>query len=71
MGRRVVSKGRDKLREPSLDLRRRIRQVPDHQEVFLVPDSQISIIVEVLQRVAPDGDFEAAKFGGFSITPVK
>ncbi|KAF7304712.1 hypothetical protein MKEN_01185300 [Mycena kentingensis (nom. inval.)] len=28
-----------------------IRQIPDNQEVFLYPDSSVSIIVEVLQRV--------------------
>jgi len=39
-----------------------IRQVPDNQEVFLYPDSQISIVVEVLQRVAPNDDAGAAKF---------
>ena len=71
MGRCVVSESRNKLCEPSLDLGRRIRQVPDHQEVFLVPNSQISVIVEVLQRVAPNGDLEAAKFSGFSIPLVK
>jgi len=71
MGRCVVSESRNKLREPNLDLGRGIRQVPDHQEVFLVPNSQISVIVEVLQRVAPNDDLEAAKFGGFSIQLVK
>jgi len=71
MGRCVVSESRDKLRESSLDLGRRIRQVPDHQEVFLVPNSQISVIVEVLQRVAPNDDLEAAKFGGSSIPLAK
>jgi len=39
-----------------------IRQVPDNQEVFLYPDSPISIIVEVLERVAENDDEEAAKF---------
>jgi len=38
------------------------RQVPDTQEVFVYPDSQISIIVEILQRVAQNDDLEAAKF---------
>jgi hypothetical protein len=28
-----------------------IRQVPDTQEVFIYPHSNISIIVEILQRV--------------------
>ncbi|KAG6866082.1 hypothetical protein C0991_008834 [Blastosporella zonata] len=36
-----------------------IRQVPDSQEVFLYPDSDISIIVEVLQKVEPS-DFKDA-----------
>jgi len=37
------------------------RQVPDTQEVFLYPESGISVVVEVLQRVAPDDIVEAAK----------
>lgn len=53
------------LREPSLEPGRQIRQVPDNQEVFLYPDSSISIIVEVLERVAENDDEEAAKFGVF------
>lgn len=39
-----------------------IRQVPDTQEVFLYPDSSISIIVEILQRVDPPDFHDAAKF---------
>jgi len=39
-----------------------IRQVPDNQEVFLSPDSAISIIIEILERVEPDGNHEAAMF---------
>ncbi|KAI0340604.1 Mog1p/PsbP-like protein [Trametopsis cervina] len=39
-----------------------LRQVPDTQEVFLYPESSTSIIVEVLERVAPDDATEAAKF---------
>jgi len=39
-----------------------LRQVPSTQEVFVYPDSQISIVVEVLQRVPPNDDVEAAKF---------
>lgn len=30
-----------------------LRQVPDTQEVFLYPDSGVSIIVEILQSVEP------------------
>jgi hypothetical protein len=30
-----------------------IRQIPDTQEVFLYPESNVSIIVEILERVAP------------------
>ncbi|KII88962.1 hypothetical protein PLICRDRAFT_109092 [Plicaturopsis crispa FD-325 SS-3] len=39
-----------------------IRQVPDTQEVFLYPDSSISIIAEILQRVEPTNFTDAAKF---------
>jgi len=39
-----------------------LRQVPDSQEVFLHPDTSISIVVEVLERVTQDEDEEAAKF---------
>ncbi|KIY68709.1 Mog1p/PsbP-like protein [Cylindrobasidium torrendii FP15055 ss-10] len=39
-----------------------IRQVPDTQEVLLYPDSDVSIIVEVLERVQPSDYREAAKF---------
>ncbi|KAJ3844466.1 hypothetical protein F5878DRAFT_648884 [Lentinula raphanica] len=39
-----------------------IRQIPDTQEVFLFPDSSISIIVEILQRVEPDDNQDAVKF---------
>ncbi|THU99357.1 Mog1p/PsbP-like protein, partial [Dendrothele bispora CBS 962.96] len=39
-----------------------IRQVPDTQEVFLFPNSAISIIVEVLQRVEPADSKDAVKF---------
>ncbi|OBZ75484.1 Ran guanine nucleotide release factor [Grifola frondosa] len=38
-----------------------LRQVPNTQEVFLYPDSGISIIVEVLQSVKPTNLEEAAK----------
>ena len=66
-----MSESRTKPHKPSLDLGSDLRQVPDTQEVFVYPDSQISIVVEVLQRVAPDDDTEAAKFGALSISPTK
>ena len=71
MRRRVVSQNWNVLREPGLDLGRGFRQIPDNQEVFLYPNSSISMIVEVLQRVAEDDDVEAAKFGGLSISLAK
>ncbi|KAL0577248.1 hypothetical protein V5O48_004736 [Marasmius crinis-equi] len=39
-----------------------IRQVPDTQEVFLFPNSGVSIIVEILERVKPTHYEEAVKF---------
>lgn len=39
-----------------------IRQVPDTQELFLFRDSDISIILEVLERVEPDDPSEAITF---------
>ncbi|KAF8610841.1 Mog1p/PsbP-like protein [Ceratobasidium sp. AG-I] len=39
-----------------------LRQVPDTQEVFLAPDSDVSVVVEILERVAPDDPNEIAKF---------
>ncbi|KAF8352361.1 Mog1p/PsbP-like protein, partial [Amanita rubescens] len=38
------------------------RQVPDTQEVFMYPDSEISIIVEILQSVEPAGGIEAVRY---------
>ncbi|KAF7295115.1 hypothetical protein MIND_01049900 [Mycena indigotica] len=38
------------------------RQIPDNQEVFLYPDSNVSIIVEVLQRVDAQDDDSAIRF---------
>ena len=38
-----------------------LRQVPDTQEVFLSPDSDVSVVVEILERVAPDDPDEVAK----------
>ena len=37
------------------------RQVPDTQEVLLFPNSDISLIVEILEKVAPSGPKDAAK----------
>ena len=39
-----------------------LRQVPDTQEVFLAQDSDVSIVFEILERVAPDEPTEVAKF---------
>ncbi|CAE6408126.1 Ran guanine nucleotide release factor OS=Bos taurus GN=RANGRF PE=2 SV=1 [Rhizoctonia solani AG-1 IB] len=39
-----------------------IRQVPDTQEVFLGTDSDVSIVFEILERVAPEDSIEVAKF---------
>ncbi|TFK72518.1 Mog1p/PsbP-like protein [Pluteus cervinus] len=39
-----------------------LRQVPDTQEVFMYSDSTISIVVEILERVEPSDDYEAARF---------
>ncbi|KAF8626063.1 hypothetical protein AX15_005099 [Amanita polypyramis BW_CC] len=39
-----------------------LRQIPDTQEVFLYPDSSISIIVEILQSVEPSILEDAIKF---------
>lgn len=44
-----------------LILDRDLRQVPDNQEVFLYPDSDVSIIIEVLQRIPESIDEEAVK----------
>lgn len=38
-----------------------MRQVPDTQEVLLSPDSEISYVVEILQRVEPDDLGKAAE----------
>ncbi|OCH95625.1 Mog1p/PsbP-like protein [Obba rivulosa] len=39
-----------------------LRQVPDTQEVFLYPDSGVSIIVEVLQSVELTNPLDVARF---------
>lgn len=38
-----------------------LRQVPDTQEVFLDPDSEISLIFEILERVEPSDAVDAVK----------
>ncbi|EIM90400.1 Mog1p/PsbP-like protein [Stereum hirsutum FP-91666 SS1] len=50
------------LLPPTLVDASQLRQVPDTQEVFLYPDSDVSIIVEILERVEPSDFSEAAKF---------
>ncbi len=40
---------------------RNIRQVPDTQEVLLAPDSDISYIVEILERVDKETGIDAVK----------
>ncbi|KAG8722926.1 hypothetical protein FRC08_000026 [Ceratobasidium sp. 394] len=39
-----------------------LRQVPDTQEVLLSPESEVSIVVEILECVEPDDPHEVAKF---------
>ncbi|KAF8201513.1 hypothetical protein BJ912DRAFT_503958 [Pholiota molesta] len=39
-----------------------IRQVPNTQEVFMYPDSNVSIILEILQRVEPSHYNDAIRF---------
>ncbi|KAH8833567.1 hypothetical protein DL96DRAFT_1577555 [Flagelloscypha sp. PMI_526] len=39
-----------------------LRQVPDTQEAFLYPESSVSIVVEVLEKVAADNLESAARF---------
>jgi hypothetical protein len=38
-----------------------VREVPDNQEVFSYPTSDISIIVEVLERVDPTDPYDAIR----------
>lgn len=45
-----------------LNVIRDLRQVPDTQEVFLYPDSEISIIVEVLQSVDTNNFQDTARY---------
>lgn len=39
-----------------------IRQVPDNQEVFIDPGSDLSLVIEILQRVEKEDDKEAIEF---------
>ncbi|KAG8698579.1 hypothetical protein FRC09_007161 [Ceratobasidium sp. 395] len=39
-----------------------LRQVPDTQEVLLSPESEVSVVVEILERVEPNDAHEVAKF---------
>ncbi|KAG8690491.1 hypothetical protein FRC09_011961 [Ceratobasidium sp. 395] len=39
-----------------------LRQVPDTQEVFLATNSDVSVVIEILERVAPDDPNQVAKF---------
>jgi len=39
-----------------------LRQVPDNQEVFISPNSSVSFVIEILQRVEVDDAEGAAKF---------
>ncbi|TFY68903.1 hypothetical protein EVG20_g3375 [Dentipellis fragilis] len=39
-----------------------LRQIPDTQEVYLYPDSNVSIIVEIVESVEPNHPHDAAKF---------
>jgi len=45
----------------SLIFDRDLRQVPDNQEVFLYPDFNVSIIIEVLERIPESIDEKAVK----------
>jgi Ran-interacting Mog1 protein len=38
-----------------------VREVPDNQEVFTYPDSSVSVIVEVLERVDPIDPYDAIR----------
>ncbi|KAG8748017.1 hypothetical protein FRC10_009769 [Ceratobasidium sp. 414] len=39
-----------------------LRQVPDTQEVFLATSSDVSVVIEILERVAPDEPNQVAKW---------
>jgi len=38
-----------------------LRQVPDNQEVFIYANSDVSIVVEILEKVEPQGLEDAVK----------
>jgi hypothetical protein len=40
-----------------------LRQIPDTQEVFLYPNSSVSIVIEILERVEPALFSDAVRFG--------
>jgi hypothetical protein len=40
-----------------------LRQIPDTQEVFLYPNSSVSIVIEILQRVEPTHFSDAVRLG--------
>lgn len=42
-----------------------VRQVPDTQEVFMYPDSNVSIVLEILQRVEPSHYNDAIRYFSF------
>ena len=46
-----------------------LRQVPDNQEIFLAPDSGVSFIVEILERVDEADPIEAIKFSPLFSSP--
>jgi len=39
-----------------------LRQIPDTQEVFLYPNSNVSIVIEILERVEPTQSSDAVRF---------
>jgi len=39
-----------------------LRQIPDTQEVLLYPDSSVSIVIEILEKVEPSDISDAIKF---------
>ncbi|KAG8743581.1 hypothetical protein FRC10_011728 [Ceratobasidium sp. 414] len=60
-GRLYISLTHGFSREPTWTLCD-LRQVPDTQEVLLSSESEVSVIVEILERVGPDDPHEVAKF---------
>lgn len=49
------------LCEVSLPIFSDMRQIPDNQEVFSYPDSNVSVIVEVLEAVEPTNPHDAIR----------